>query len=52
MQDVSDECMLKSFASKNREDADMYNRIASRIDWLIRRIGVEEKLMERDMEHE
>jgi hypothetical protein len=52
LQDISDECMLKSFACVSREDAEMYRSIASRIDWLIRRIGVEEKLAERDKEHE
>lgn len=44
LQEVSDECVLKSFSSPNEEDREMYKNIANRIDWLIRRIGVEEAL--------
>ena len=43
LQEVSDECMLKSFACKDPEVARVYESIATRIDWLIAKIGVEEK---------
>ncbi len=42
LQDISDECMLKSFSCKNEEDAELYRDVSRRIDWLITRIGVEE----------
>jgi len=41
LQNVSNECMLKSFACEDDEIASLYRSIASRIDGLIRRIGVE-----------
>jgi len=41
LQNISNECMLKSFACKDDEAATLYRNIASRIDRLIRRIGVE-----------
>lgn len=42
LQDISDECMLKSFACQNDDDAKLYCDVSRRIDWLITRIGVEE----------
>jgi hypothetical protein len=47
LQEISDECMLKSFACENREIARIYEGISSRIDWIITRIGVEEKVKPR-----
>ena len=44
LQEVSDECMLKSFSCENQEDARLYKSIAQRVDWLITQIGVEESL--------
>jgi hypothetical protein len=44
LQDLSNDCMLKSFACKNEEDSLMYRDVARRVDWLIARIGVEESL--------
>jgi hypothetical protein len=41
LQHVSNECMLKSFACKDDDAAALYRNISSRIDGLIRRIGVE-----------
>ena len=41
LQNISNECMLKSFACKDEAAIAMYRSIASRIDNLIRRIGVE-----------
>lgn len=41
LQNISNECMLKSFACKDEDDVVMYRNISSRIDRLIRRIGVE-----------
>ncbi len=42
LQDLSNECMLKSFACKNEEDTKLYQNISRKIDWIITRIGVEE----------
>jgi hypothetical protein len=44
LQDISDECVLKSFACQNNEDAKLYSNIARRIDLLLTRIEVEEAL--------
>jgi hypothetical protein len=44
LQDISDECMLKSFACNNEEDSKLYRSISQRIDRLITRIGVEESV--------
>lgn len=44
LQDISDDCMLKSFACQNDEDSKLYCDISRRIDWLITRIGVEEAM--------
>ena len=41
LQNISNECMLRSFACRDDEDAALYRNIANRIDGLIRRIGVE-----------
>lgn len=41
LQNISNECMLKSFACEDDEIASLYRSIAGRIDGLIRRIGVE-----------
>jgi len=41
LQNISNECMLKSFACEDDEAAALYRSISSRIDGLIRRIGVE-----------
>lgn len=41
LQNISNECMLRSFACEDDEAAALYRNIASRIDGLIRRIGVE-----------
>ncbi|MCK9567659.1 hypothetical protein M0R72_01755 [Candidatus Pacearchaeota archaeon] len=41
LQHVSNECMLKSFACKDDDAVALYRNISSRIDGLIRRIGVE-----------
>ena len=41
LQNISNECMLRSFACKDDEAASLYRNIASRIDGLIRRIVVE-----------
>jgi hypothetical protein len=41
LQNISNECMLKSFACEDDEEAALYRNISSRIDGLIRRIGVE-----------
>ena len=43
LQEVSYECMLKSFACENTEDAKMYRSIAHRIDKLIGKLAVEER---------
>lgn len=42
LQNISNECKLKSFACKDDDIALIYRNIASRIDNLIRRIGVED----------
>lgn len=52
LQEVSDECTFKSFSSKNEDDREMYKNITSRIDWLIRRIGVEEAVKVANQEHD
>lgn len=41
LQDLSNDCLLKSFACKNEEDSKLYLDISRRIDRLITRIGVE-----------
>lgn len=41
LQNISNECILKSFACKDDELAGLYRSISSRIDGLILRIGVE-----------
>jgi hypothetical protein len=41
LQNVSNECMLRSFACADDDAAALYRNISSRIDGLIRRIGVE-----------
>lgn len=52
LQDLSDECMLKSFSCENQEDAKLYKSIARRVDWLITQIGVEESLMPKLKNHD
>ena len=42
LQNISNECMLKSFACKDEEVSVMYRNIANRIDGLIRRMKVED----------
>jgi hypothetical protein len=42
LQNISNECKLKSFACKDDEVSVLYQNIASRIDGLICRLGVEE----------
>ena len=42
LQNISNECMLKSFACKDEEMSAMYRNISSRIDGLIRRMKVED----------
>lgn len=42
LQDISDECMLKSFSCNNEEDSKLYRSISQRIDRLLTKIGVEE----------
>lgn len=42
LQEISDECMLKSFSCTNAEDASLYKKIAERIDALILRMAKEE----------
>lgn len=39
LQELSDECTLKSYACKNSDDAELYRSIATRIDWIITKIG-------------
>jgi hypothetical protein len=41
LQNISNECMLKSFACEDDDAAALYRNISSRIDGLIRRIRVE-----------
>ena len=41
LKNISNECMLKSFASKDEDISSMYNKIAIKIENLIRRMGVE-----------
>lgn len=41
LQDLSNDCLLKSFACKNEEDSKLYLDISRRIDRLITRIVVE-----------
>lgn len=41
LKDLSDKCLLKSFACGNEDDAKMYKSISERIDTLIGKIGVE-----------
>jgi len=52
LKEVSDECVLKSFSCRNEEDREIYKNIANRIDWLVRRIGVEEALKSVNKEHD
>lgn len=42
LQEISDECMIKSFTSGNVDDSNMYRKIAGKVDRLIQRIGVED----------
>jgi hypothetical protein len=41
LQNISNECMLKSFACRDEDAADLYRNISSRIDGIVRRITVE-----------
>jgi hypothetical protein len=41
LQDLSDECHLKSFVAKHPEDQEMYRSIAERIDLVIKKLAVE-----------
>jgi hypothetical protein len=41
LQNIYNECMLRSFACRDDEAAALYRNIASRIGRVIRRIGVE-----------
>jgi len=42
LQEISDECMIKSFTSGNVDDSNMYRKIAGKVDRLLQRIGVED----------
>ena len=42
LQDLSTECMLKSLATSNEDDAEMLRSISVRLDGLVRKMGVEE----------
>lgn len=41
LQDLSNECRLKSFATLNAEDAKMYEDISKRLDALVENIEVD-----------
>ena len=51
LQDISDECMLKSFACADEEKAELYRSVSSRIDWVIGKLGVEQTKTEANKEH-
>lgn len=42
LQDLSNECLLKSLASKDLEVSEVYQNISRKIDWMVRKLGVEE----------
>ena len=41
LQELSDECMLRSYGCKNSNDAELFKSISHRIDWVITKIAVE-----------
>lgn len=47
LQEISDECMLKSVMCKDSKEAYRYRNIARRIDHVINRIAVEERIKPR-----
>jgi hypothetical protein len=52
LQEISDECMIKSFTSGNVDDSNMYRKIAGKVDALIQRIGVETPRKAQLSEHD
>ncbi len=42
LQDIADECMLKSFACKDDVQAELYRSVSSRLDWVVSKLAVEE----------
>ena len=43
LRDIADKCLLKSFATSDKDVAEMYSGISNRIEGLLARMGVEEK---------
>jgi hypothetical protein len=41
LQNIANECLLKSFACKDDEVADLYRNISNRLNGLVLRMGVE-----------
>lgn len=50
LNDIHDRCLLKSFATKNEDDAVLYRKIAHNIKLCANMISVEEKLIPKSSE--